>query len=78
MVANGRETKKPAARGNRPDSQAATPTTSADRTTLMTTATSTPLANLANWEMTYDFFESSRTLRLRSVPLDGASLSKRL
>jgi hypothetical protein len=52
--------------------------TSAERTTLMTTATSTPLANPANWEMTYDFFERSRTLRLRSAPLDGASLSKRL
>jgi hypothetical protein len=44
MVANGRETKNPTARGNRPDSHAATPMTSADRTTLMTTAASTPLA----------------------------------
>jgi hypothetical protein len=35
MVAKGRETKNPAARGNRPDSHAATPMTRADRTTLM-------------------------------------------
>ena len=61
IVANGRATKKPAARGNLPDSQAATPMTSAERITLMTTATSTPLANPANWEITYDSFERSRT-----------------
>jgi hypothetical protein len=51
MVAKGRGTKKPAARGNLPDSQAATPMISAERTTLRTTATSTPLANTADEEM---------------------------
>jgi hypothetical protein len=64
MVANGRATKKPAARGNLPDSQAATPMISAERTTLMTTATSTPLANTANWDIQYDFFGRSRPIKL--------------
>jgi hypothetical protein len=63
MVANGRATKNPAARGNLPDSQAAIPMTSAERTTLMATAMSTPLANTANWEIRTTFLKEAECPR---------------